>query len=53
VAEFLLSRGADINAVPSYARTTPLGIAAALGTGRESLVGWLRAQGALPEPPAP
>ena len=45
-AEYLLARGADPNWTPAYARQTPLEIAAALDTGRQALVGWLRDQGA-------
>ena len=45
-AEYLLARGADPNWVPGHTKKTPLEIAAALDTGRESLVAWLRAQGA-------
>jgi hypothetical protein len=39
-------RGADLNWTPNSAKQTPLEIAAALDTGREALVGWLRDQGA-------
>jgi ankyrin repeat protein len=45
-AEYLLSRGADVNWVPTYARTTALDAATGLGTQRELLLGWLRERGA-------
>lgn len=48
-AELLLSVGADIDAAADYGRRSggrsPLQAAAALGTARELLVGWLRARG--------
>ena len=47
-AEYLLARGADLNWVPDHNRSTPLGIAASLDTGREALVNWPREQGARP-----
>lgn len=44
-AEYLLSRGADLNWVPNYATDTPLQVAGnAADTGREALVNWLRAK---------
>jgi ankyrin repeat protein len=46
-AEYLLSRGADLNWVPDYAHGTPLDAASGLATQRQTLIGWLRAQGAL------
>jgi uncharacterized protein len=46
VAEFLLARGARLDAVPGYTDRTPLAIAGSLDTRRESLVAWLRDQGA-------
>jgi ankyrin repeat protein len=45
-AEYLLTRGADVNWIPEYAKQTPLGIATGHDTGREALVGWLRDHGA-------
>jgi ankyrin repeat protein len=45
-AEYLLAHGADLNWVPDYAASTPLNIAAALDTGREALLTWLRDKGA-------
>ena len=45
-ADFLLSRGANINAVPGYAEQTPLDIAGSLDTRRDTMVEWLRRQGA-------
>lgn len=46
-AEYLLSRGADINWEPDYAQGTPLDAAGGLGTRQENVVSWLRGQGAL------
>lgn len=47
-AEYLLSRGADLNWIPDYAKQTPLEIASSggLDTGRQALVNWLRDKGA-------
>jgi hypothetical protein len=45
-AELLLSRGADPNWVPDYARGTPLDAAGSLGTRQENVVSWLRDLGA-------
>ena len=45
-AEYLLSRGADLNWVPDYAKQTPLEIATSVDTGRQALVRWLREKGA-------
>src|SRR5262249_27060241 len=45
-AEYLLSRGADVNWVPDDAKGTPLDAATGEGTRRENLIGWLRAHGA-------
>src|SRR5262249_50838039 len=42
-AEYLLSRGADGNSVPDYAKDTPLDAATGEGTQRENLTGCLRA----------
>ena len=47
VAEFLLARGADLNAVPGYTDRTPLDIAGSLDTRRENLIAWLRERGAV------
>jgi hypothetical protein len=47
-AEYLLSRGADLNWVPDYAKGTPLDVASGLGTQRDTLISWLRDQGAHP-----
>ena len=54
-AEYLLARGADINARPGYARQNPLEIAPGPDTRREILVSWLRGKGAAPaaDPGAP
>jgi len=45
-AEYLLSRGADLDAHPGYARETPFEIAGTLDTRTENLVTWLRGLGA-------
>ena len=47
MAEHLLALGAELNGTPSWAdSSTPLDAADSLGTGRESLVAWLKEQGA-------
>ena len=46
-AEYLLARGAEINAHPSYAEQTPLAIAGAPDTQRSNLVEWLTSRGAV------
>ena len=45
-AEALLSRGADINFIPEYAKATPLAAATFVGTRRQTLAEWLRDHGA-------
>jgi ankyrin repeat protein len=45
-AEYLLSRGADVNWIPDYSDRTPLDIGGALDTGREALLTWLLERGA-------
>ena len=45
-AELLLARGADLNYVPGYARTTALDAAIGRGTRQENVITWLREQGA-------
>ena len=45
-AEYLLTRGADLNWVPDYAKGTPLDVACGRGTQRNTLISWLRDQGA-------
>jgi ankyrin repeat protein len=45
-ADYLLTRGADMNASPGYAKETPLDIAGALDTRKDSMVRWLRDLGA-------
>ena len=45
-AEYLLSRGADLNWEPDYAEGTPLDTAGGLGTRQENVISWLRALGA-------
>lgn len=44
-AEYLLSRGADLNWVPDYAEGTPLDAATGEGTRRENVITWLRELG--------
>jgi ankyrin repeat protein len=46
VAEYLLARGAAIDAHPDHSDATPLDIAGSLGTQRDLLVEWLRKSGA-------
>ena len=45
-AEYLLSRGADLNREPDYAEGTPLDAAGGLGTRQENVISWLRGLGA-------
>ncbi len=45
-AEYLIVRGADLNWVPDYAKGTQLDAGGGLGTRRETLICWLRDQGA-------
>jgi uncharacterized protein len=45
-AEYLLSRGADLNWEPDYAQGTPLDAASGLGTRQENVISWLREVGA-------
>jgi hypothetical protein len=45
-AELLLTRGADLNWVPDYAKGTPLDAAGGLGTRQNNVIDWLRDQGA-------
>ena len=45
-AEYLLSRGADLNWEPDYAHGTPLDSATGLGTRQENVISWLRELGA-------
>src|SRR5215471_9393175 len=45
-AEYLLSRGADLNWEPDYAHGTPLDTASGLGTRQENVISWLRGLGA-------
>jgi hypothetical protein len=47
MAEHLLALGAELNGTPSWSDdSTPLDAAESLGTGRESLLTWLKEQGA-------
>ena len=46
MAEFLLARGADINAIPGHTNHTPLDIAPGPSTRRQALMTWLREHGA-------
>ncbi|HEX3390443.1 MAG TPA: ankyrin repeat domain-containing protein, partial [Streptosporangiaceae bacterium] len=45
-AEYLLSRGADLNWEPDYAQGTPLDAAIGLSTRQENVISWLRELGA-------
>ena len=45
-AEYLLSRGADLNWEPDYAHGTPLDAAGGLSTRQENVISWLRGLGA-------
>jgi ankyrin repeat protein len=45
-AEYLLSRGADLNWEPDYAQGAPLDAASGLSTQQENVVSWLRELGA-------
>ncbi|HYW26803.1 MAG TPA: ankyrin repeat domain-containing protein [Terriglobales bacterium] len=45
-AEFLLSRGADLNWVPDYAEGTPLDAASGSNTRQDNVISWLRELGA-------
>ena len=45
-AEYLLSRGADLNWEPDYAHGTPLDAASARGAMQENVISWLRELGA-------
>ena len=45
-AEFLLSRGADLNWEPDYAYGTPLDAAIGLSTRQDNIISWLRKLGA-------
>ena len=46
VAEYLLSRGADINGTPDYTSSTPLDAAGGIDTRRDTMVTWLKGKGA-------
>ena len=46
MAEHLLALGAELNGKPSWGDSTPLDVADSVGTGRESLLFWLKAHGA-------
>ena len=50
IAEHLLALGAELNGTPSWGDGTPLDVAGSLGTGRESLLTWLKEQGATKTP---
>jgi len=45
-AEYLLSRGADLNWEPDYAEGTPLDAASGMSTRQENVISWLREIGA-------
>ena len=46
MAEHLLTLGAELNGTPSWGDSTSLDVADSLDTGRESLLTWLKEQGA-------
>jgi ankyrin repeat protein len=46
MAELLLARGAELNAIPGYSDQAPLDIAGGTDTRRDQLVRWLRERGA-------
>jgi ankyrin repeat protein len=46
MAELLLARGADVNAIPGYSDQAPLDIAGSTDTRRSQLVSWLSERGA-------
>lgn len=46
VAEYLLSRGADINGTPDYTKSMPLDAAGDLDTRRNTMLTWLKSKGA-------
>jgi len=46
MAEYLLARGANVNATVDYATGTPIEVATQPDTQRQALAGWLREQGA-------
>jgi ankyrin repeat protein len=46
MAELLLARGADIDAIPGYSEQAPLDVAGSMDTRRGQLVNWLRERGA-------
>jgi ankyrin repeat protein len=48
MAELLLARGADIDAIPGYSDQAPLDVAGGVDTRRGQLVSWLRERGATP-----
>jgi uncharacterized protein len=46
MAEYMLAHGADINGSPGYSDQTPLDVAGSLDTRRDTMISWLRDQGA-------
>lgn len=46
MAEYLLAKGADINGHPGYTDQSPLDVAGSIDTRRDTMVDWLRDQGA-------
>jgi uncharacterized protein len=50
-AEYLLSRGADLNWEPDYAHGTPLDAASGHSTQQDNVITWLRELGARPASP--
>lgn len=51
-AQYLLTRGADLNWEPDYAHGTPLDAAGGLGTRQENVLTWLRELGARSADPS-
>jgi ankyrin repeat protein len=46
VADYLLSKGADINGIPDYTDQTPLDAIGGLDTRRDTMIAWLKSKGA-------
>lgn len=46
VAEYLLTRGADINGIPDYSSQTALDAAGGIDTRRDTMISWLKRKGA-------
>jgi ankyrin repeat protein len=50
MAEYLLTRGAELNGTPSWGDNTPLDVAESVDIGREALISWLHELGAKKSP---